>query len=122
MSAPHVLDDVEDFLADFVAFPSEEARVATVLWTAHTHVVDAFDSSPRLALLSPEPGSGKTRVLELLELLTPKPMHVLSASAPAIFRSIAKDRPTLLCDEVDALFGRSRPGREQRGHARAPER
>ncbi|CAN5830724.1 hypothetical protein BH24ACT3_BH24ACT3_11470 [soil metagenome] len=101
-----LLCDVETFLGTFVAFPTEHARVAATLWTAHAHAVDAFESSPRLALLSPEPGSGKTRALEVLELVTPLPMHVLSASAAAIFRSIEKAVPTLLFDEVDAIFGR----------------
>lgn len=101
-----VLLSVEEFLATYVAFPSEHARVATVLWAGHTHAVDAFESSPRLAFLSPEPGSGKTRAQEVLDTLVPNPMHVLSASAAAIFRSIEAVRPTLLFDEVDALFGK----------------
>ncbi len=105
-----LLDAVEAHLGRYVAFPGEHERVAATLWTAHTHDVDAFDSSPRLALLSPEPGSGKTRALEVIETLTPAPMHVLSASTAAIFRSIETDRPTLLLDEVDAIFGRRGSG------------
>lgn len=101
-----VLDDVHAMLGRFVAFPSDAAGVAVTLWAAHTHAVDAFDSTPRLALLSPEPGSGKTRTLEVLELVTPAPMAALSASPAAIFRTIDAERPTLLMDEVDALFGR----------------
>ena len=99
-----LLDDVARHLSRYIAFPSEHALHAVVLWAAHTHAVEAFDSSPRLALLSPEPGSGKTRVLEVLESLVPRPMHALSASPAPIFRSIATARPTLLFDEVDALF------------------
>jgi len=105
------LEDVAVALSRFVAFPSPAARDAVALWVAHAHVVDAFESSPRLALLSPEPASGKTRTLEVLELLCPRPMHVLNASTAAVFRSIGGERPTLLLDEVDAIFGR-RPGDE----------
>jgi hypothetical protein len=101
-----LLDDVEAFLGRFVAFPSEAARVAVTLWVAHTHAVLSFDSSPRLAALSPEPGSGKTRTLEILELLVPRPMFVLNASTAVTFRAVDKEQPTLLLDEVDALFGR----------------
>lgn len=100
-----VLDDTAAFIARFVAFASEATHVAVVLWAAHTHAVSAFDSSPRLALLSPEPGSGKTRTLEVLELLTPRPMHSLNASVPVLFRAVDSDQPTLLLDEVDAIFG-----------------
>lgn len=101
-----VLDEVGTFLRRFVAFPSDAAAVAVTLWAAHAHLVDSAESSPRLALLSPEPGSGKTRTLEVLDLLVPRPMSVLSASPAAIFRSIADERPTLLFDEVDAIFNR----------------
>jgi hypothetical protein len=103
-----LLDELEAFLGRFVAFPSESARVAVTLWAAHTHTVLSFDSSPRLALLSPEPGSGKTRTLEVLELLTPRPLHALSASPAAIFRTLEVEQTTLLMDEVDAIFGRRR--------------
>lgn len=101
-----VFDDVHAFLTRFVAFPSPEAADAVTLWAAHAHALDAFDSTPRLALLSPEPGSGKSRTEEVLELLVPSPMHALNASTAAVFRSIEGERPTLLFDEVDAIFGR----------------
>lgn len=106
VNAASLLDDAEAFLARFVAFPSDAAQVAVTLWAAHCHAVEAFDSTPRLALLSPEPGSGKTRTLEVLELLTPRPMMCLSASPAAIFRSVQAEQPTLLFDEVDAVFSR----------------
>jgi hypothetical protein len=105
-----VLDDVRDFLARFVSFPSTAAHCAVTLWIAHAHMVGVFESTPRLALLSPEPGSGKTRVLEVAELLVPDPCPVLNASPAAIFRLIEQSRPTLLFDEVDAVFGRTGKG------------
>lgn len=99
-----VLDAVEDFLCTFVCFPSHGAAVAATLWAVHCHTVHSFVSTPRLAVLSPEPGSGKTRLLEVLELLVPSPLSVLSASVAAIFRVIEAESPTLLLDEVDAVF------------------
>lgn len=99
-----LLDEVKAFLARFVAFPSVHALVAVSLWAAHAHLIAAFENSPRLALLSPEPASGKTRTLEVLELLVPAAMSVLNASTAAIFRTIEKARPTLLLDEVDTIF------------------
>lgn len=104
--AAELLDAVRAFLVRFVAFPSDAARDAVALWAAHAHLVEGGENSPRLALLSPEPGSGKTRVLEILELLVREPMAVLNASAAPIFRTIEAERPTLLFDEVDAIFGR----------------
>ena len=47
--------------AGFVAYPSEHALVAHVLWIAHTHLIEYFDTTPRLAFMSAEKASGKTR-------------------------------------------------------------
>ncbi|MFC9089461.1 DUF3631 domain-containing protein [Nocardiopsis dassonvillei] len=102
-----LLDQVETFLRRFVAFPSEAAAVATTLWAAHTHLLDGFDSTPRLAFLSPEPGSGKTRALEITETLVPNPMLAVNATPAALFRAIgdADNPPTVLFDEIDTVFG-----------------
>lgn len=103
-----LLDDVERFLARFVAYPSEATRVATVLWAAHAHALDAFEHTPRLAFLSPEPGSGKTRALEVLELVTPNPLLAVNATPAYLFRKIADtaNRPTILFDEPTPCLAR----------------
>ena len=103
----HVLDDVERFARRFLALPSEAAVVAVVLWAAHAHALDAFESTPRLAFLSPEPGSGKSRALEVLSALVPAPMHAVNATPAALFRSVSdlEARPTILFDEIDTIFG-----------------
>lgn len=106
----HPLDRVEGFLRRFVAFPSEAAAVAASLWVAHTHVIDVFETTPRLAVLSPEPGSGKSRVLEVLDLLCPGAVQTFNTSVAVLFRSMTpdEDRPgpvTMLIDEADTIFG-----------------
>lgn len=105
MNGAQLLDDVDTFLARFVAFPTAAARTAVTLWAAHCHALDAFESTPRLALLSPEKGSGKTRTLEVLDLLVPTPMHTVNMSAAALFRQVADKQPTLLMDECDTYLG-----------------
>ena len=89
------------------AYPSEHAQIAHTLWIAHTHLMAAWDSTPRLALLSPEPGSGKTRALEVSELLVPNAVEAVNMSSAYLFRRINSEDglPTILYDEVDALFG-----------------
>jgi len=70
-----LLECVLDFLRRFVSYPSVECAVADTLWIAHTHSMDAWESTPRIAFLSPEPGSGKTRALEVTETLVPRPVE-----------------------------------------------
>jgi hypothetical protein len=76
------------------------------------HAVDSFDSTPRLALLSPEKGSGKTRTLEVLDLVVPEPMHAINLSAAAVGVG-AERRPTLLLDEADVEPFRERLVRDE---------
>lgn len=102
-----LLDDVEHYCRRFVAYPSDAAAVASVLWAAHTHAIEEFESTPRIAYLSPEPGSGKSRALEVLGCLVPAPMHAVNATPAALFRAVSdlEARPTILFDEVDTVFG-----------------
>ncbi|WP_095012690.1 DUF3631 domain-containing protein [Tsuneonella mangrovi] len=104
---PELLDEVHGFYCRFVAFPSPHAAVACTLWVAHTHVMDAWESTPRLAFLSPEPGSGKSRALEITELLVPRPVAAINVTPAYLFRKVAdpEGRPTILHDEVDTVFG-----------------
>ena len=106
-SGAWILNQVEDYLGRFVAYPSEHARVAHTLWIAHTHLMDCWESTPRIAFLSPERGSGKTRALEITEALTPNPVHAVNVSPAYLFRKVGDEggRPTILYDEVDTLFG-----------------
>ena len=85
-----LLDDVETFLARFVAYPSEHARIAHVLWIAHAHLMDCWESTPRIAFLSPEPGSGKSRCLEVTEPLVPRPVHAVNTTPAYLFRKVSE--------------------------------
>jgi hypothetical protein len=101
-----LLDDTRDFIARFCAFPDAHCLAAVTLWAAHTHIIEHLHTTPRLAILSPEAGSGKTRVLEVLDLLVPEPLFTLNASPAAVFRTLANGRVTLLFDEVDAIWSK----------------
>lgn len=119
------LDDARAFIARFCALPVEHAYTAVTLWAAHAWALDAFDSTPRLAFLSPEPGSGKTRALEVLTLLVPWPMHAVNATPAALFRSVADpaSRRTILFDEIDTIFGpKAKEHEELRGLLNAGHR
>ena len=63
----NILDVIDKFLAQYVIYPNEHMRHAHVLWIVHTHFMDLWDSTPRIHFKSPEPGSGKTRALEVSE-------------------------------------------------------
>ena len=121
-----LLDDVSAFLKRFIAYPSEHAHIAHVLWIAHTHSMGSWESTPRIAFLSPEPGSGKTRSMEVSELLVPDPVAAVNVTPAYLFRKCGSEDgpPTILFDEIDTVFGaRARENEELRallnsGHRR----
>jgi len=102
-----LLEDVLKFLSRFIAYPSDHALIAHVLWIAHTHLMRAWESTPRLAFLSPEPASGKTRSMEVTELLVPKAVAAVNVTPAYLFRKVGGEDgpPTILFDEVDTVFG-----------------
>ena len=100
-----VLNKVHAFLGDYVVFHSEDAHVATTLWVAHTYLLDHFETTPRLVIKSPEKQTGKTRLLECLDLVCKNALVTGNISPAAMARLINDRRPTLLIDEIDAIFG-----------------
>jgi hypothetical protein len=106
-----VFDGVAEMLRRYVACGSA-AIVAAVLWIVHTWAFEAADCSPRFVLLSAEPQSGKTRFLEVLKLLVRDPLFAVNISDAALFRVIEARRPTVLHDEIDAVFGPKARDRE----------
>jgi hypothetical protein len=113
-----VLRKVYDFLGRFVAYPSEDAHVAHTLWCVHTHFMDVWETTPRIAFLSAEPASGKSRALEISELVVPNPVLTINVSPSYIFRKVGSKEggATILYDEIDTVFGpRAKDNEEIRG-------
>lgn len=101
------LEAVGEVFDDYVIFPSEEARTAAILWVAHAHVFYAFESTPRLSISSTGPGSGKSRVLEVIEHLVPSPLNAVQMTPGVMWRAIEHTAPTIMLDEVDTIFGKN---------------
>lgn len=105
--AAELFDEIRTFLSTFVVYPSNAALIAHVLWILHAHFMDSWESTPRIAFLSPEPASGKSRALEVTEPLVPRPVHAVNASPAYLFRKVSDPdgAPTILFDEIDTIFG-----------------
>lgn len=119
-----MIEEVFTFLGRFVSYPSEYAQVAHALWIIHAHLMHWWDSTPRLAFLSAEPASGKTRALEITELLVPNAVCAVNVSPPYLFRKVGCGEPvTILFDEIDTVFGpKARDNEDLRGLLNAGHR
>jgi len=104
-SLAHVLDDVEGFMRRFLAALSDAHFTVLALFTAHTYAIGAADTTVYIHTTSAEVECGKTRLLEVLELLTHRPAMLLDPSAAALYRGIdSGEMVTLLIDEVDTYL------------------
>lgn len=107
-----VLDDLAGFVRRYVACP-DVGIDAAALWIAHTHALDAFDVSPRWNWRSSEPGSGKTRGLEVMKATVHSPLFMAHVSESYLFRRVDAERCTVLHDEIDTVFGAKARDREE---------
>jgi hypothetical protein len=101
-NALNVLELVHYVLQGYVDMQPHEF-VGVTLWALHTHVFDRFQIAPRLAVLSPVRGCGKSKLLLLLEKLVANPERHDNATAASLYRIIEQNTPTLLLDEGDNL-------------------
>ena len=98
-----LLDDIIAFIRRFVVISQQQAE-AIALWVVHTHVFEAADTTPYLNITSAEKRSGKTRLLEILELIVARPWFTGRVTAAILARKVDAECPTLLLDESDAAF------------------
>jgi CHC2 zinc finger len=82
-----ILDAAMQFARRFVSLTEAQAR-AVALWVVHTHAFSAADCTPYLSINSAEKQSGKTRLLEVLELLVGKPWLTGGTTKAALVRKI----------------------------------
>jgi len=103
-----VLDQVRQFLSRYVV-ASPHQLDALALWVAHVYAFGAAESTPYVSIRSAERRSGKSRLLETVALLVPRPLHAESISAAALAHGVDSGM-TLLLDEVDGIFARGGRG------------
>lgn len=123
-----LLDRIETFIRRFVVLSDEQACALT-LFVAHCWVVETASVTPYQWITSAEEESGKTRCLEVLELLVPFPIFAASITPAAIYRVIQQslddkehgeegaEVPTLLIDEIDAVFSSKKPTDDSRAYS-----
>lgn len=98
-----LLDAVAEYLRRYVVITSAQVY-AIALWVAHTHVLDAFETTPFLAVTSPTKRCGKSRLLDVLELVVARAWRTITPTEAVLYRKIEKAAPTLMLDETDAIF------------------
>lgn len=103
-AAPTILDEVRDFITSYVSLPDEAYADVLALYVLHTHAFNAARTTPYIYLTSQGPGSGKTRVLEVLSEVCRGATLLAGITGPTMFHLIEARKPTLMIDEVDTIY------------------
>jgi putative DNA primase/helicase len=98
-----LLDELEALIQKHVV-TTKHNRIAISLWIVLSYLIDEVETLPLLVINSPTKRCGKTRLVDLITRLVPKPITGVSFSSATIFRIIEKYCPTLLVDEGDTMF------------------
>jgi hypothetical protein len=94
-----VLDFPLSIYEDYMVLTPAQ-RLLNALWDLHTHCVEHFEVTPRLVLISPFSGHGKSRLLRIHKRLAGEARLTKSATAPAMYRRLQRyPRTTYLLDE-----------------------
>jgi hypothetical protein len=96
------IDTIRHLLEQYLSLKPHES-IAMALWTIHTHVFDKFMVTPRLMLMSPVHGCGKSTALDIINLLGARAEKTDNITAAAIYHAVDQERRTLLVDEADNL-------------------
>ena len=96
-----VIGHIRRFIRRFVFFRQPELYEFVAAWIMSTYLTDQFEYVGYLFAYSPEPQSGKSRLLEVLDLLVNKSSGILVSPTEAVLFRTA-DGQTQLLDEVDA--------------------
>jgi hypothetical protein len=95
-----IVDKVLSFLKRFVFLKDESLYLLVAVWIITTYLAQEFDYMGYLFAYSPEPQSGKTTLLDVLNLLVANPSGIQISPTPAILFRTANGKTQLL-DEID---------------------
>jgi hypothetical protein len=104
-SEENLIDEVSQFIERFVFFRQPVYYQLVALWTIATHLYKDFDYMGYIFACSPEPQSGKSRLLEVLDELVANSSGILISPSEAVLFRTASDHTQLL-DEVDGWTNR----------------
>lgn len=99
-----IADQVRDFITDYVGLPDEAYADILALYTIHTHAFNVARTTPYIYITSQGPGSGKTRLMEVMLEVCKGSQMFAGGTGPTFFTLIEARKPTLFIDEVDTIY------------------
>lgn len=98
---------VKAIFEDYIDFAESQVAEVLSLWVIGTYIFRIFESYPYI-FLKGEMGTGKTRILTIVDKISFNAIYSSSISTASLFRTIESCSPTILLDEAEALKTPSR--------------
>ena len=84
----------------------DSESLALSLWVLHTHAIEAAFTTPLLSITSAEKECGKTRLLEVRDVLVARPWLTMRTTAAALLRRTDGEAAHALAGRVGRRFSR----------------
>ncbi len=101
-----VIKDIIDYLQQYLHLKNLKQYTLLAFYIVLSYCYDVFERIPYLHLIG-EYGSGKTKVLNILNKLLYNPKMYSQASTAAIYRVIDQERCVLILDELENIGNRT---------------
>ena len=97
-----LIDDLAGLVRRYVIVPAGAADLIA-LWITHTYMMEAWEHTGYLAIISATRRCGKTTLLRIIEALVYRALRADHVTAAALFRMVERVSPTLVVDELDRV-------------------
>ena len=98
-----IIHEIEKFIGLYATIPDPHYVLPIALWALATHCYQRFDAFGYLVFSSDVPGSGKSRMLEILACVCSRPRLHSKITLAAMSSIIEQYLPTLLIDQAERL-------------------
>jgi hypothetical protein len=102
-----VVERIAGWLSGYMYFPDPRVAMVLALWAVHTWVFKRFDATPYLCVTAATKQAGKTRLMELLRMITRNGRMFGDMTPAALFRMLGAydGEVTTFYDEAERLSG-----------------
>lgn len=99
-----IFSKIKTYINRYVVFPHDYQADVLTTWVIHTWAFEHARTTPYIYVHSPEKQSGKSLLIEVLSSVVQNPMGAIDMTGPVLFRAIETMQPTVMLDEVDAIW------------------
>jgi hypothetical protein len=108
----NIVTKLEKYITKYATLAEDYYVLPLALWAMCTHTFPTFDTFPYLVITSYTKRSGKTRLMELVSMVSANGRTFSPDSPSSMFRALSEEAPSMFLDEAEKLNIENHPARE----------